>query len=432
MAALAQRTAALSKCGDSKHTIAFLANNSVFENNDVLSTETISDRTIRESFGRHSFRSSACHQHKSELTMPAQVHGHRKAVQAAKEVAREDRRNSPLDSTIEIVTPENIAFNYQVAGPFRRLCAFLVDSAIIFGLWALYVIVMIIINMLLMFLGLSPTGGVMRTIGAILSGYLLILIVTSLWSYGALFESFWSGQTPGKWMLNIRTLSRDGQQVSGLQAVLRNILRGADAFPLLSPVIFAGTFIDDAFFWSDDSSITMLWNWTVIPTFLLGFISMMLTPRFQRIGDLVSGTMVVMEERSWLMGVAKVEDPRTAQLAALLPPKFQISRPLAKALATYVERRRFFSIPRRREIARHLGEPLLSQFGMPADTSHDLLLCALYYRVFVAETEGEHDASWNVDPYLHRAEAPAETGVTFVSASAPADVPATQNVTNQP
>ena len=35
-----------------------------------------------------------------------------------------------LDNAIEIVTPENIAFRYQAAGPFRRLPAYLIDLLI--------------------------------------------------------------------------------------------------------------------------------------------------------------------------------------------------------------------------------------------------------------------------------------------------------------
>jgi hypothetical protein len=94
---------------------------------------------------------------------------------------------------------------------------------------------------------------------------------------------------------------------------------------------------------------------------------------------------VVIEQQSWLTGVARLEDPRAIQLAGYLPPNFVVSRPLARALATYVERRRFFTPLRRREVAKHLGEPLLRQFGLPADTSYDLLLCALYYRTFIAD-----------------------------------------------
>jgi len=83
--------------------------------------------------------------------------------------------------------------------------------------------------------------------------------------------------------------------------------------------------------------------------------------------------------------VAKLEDPRSIQLAAYLPPNFVVSRSLAKVLATYVERRRFFTPPRRREVARHLAIPLLERFGLPPDTSYDLVLCALYYRTFIGD-----------------------------------------------
>ena len=36
-------------------------------------------------------------------------------------------RDKPLDATIHVVTPENIAFEYRLAGPFRRLPALLLD-----------------------------------------------------------------------------------------------------------------------------------------------------------------------------------------------------------------------------------------------------------------------------------------------------------------
>ncbi len=41
-----------------------------------------------------------------------------------------------IDTTIEIITPENIAFSYRVAGPFRRLPAYVIDGLIRVGiLW---------------------------------------------------------------------------------------------------------------------------------------------------------------------------------------------------------------------------------------------------------------------------------------------------------
>jgi uncharacterized RDD family membrane protein YckC len=207
--------------------------------------------------------------------------------------------------------------------------------------------------------------------GVVLGGAAMAIIFVAYflieWFYGGLFETFMNGQTPGKWVLGIRVLSVDGQPINGIQAVLRNVLRFADMMPLLSLQVFGGP---PAY---------------MIPTFGLALATMTLSRRFQRLGDLVCGTIVVVEERRWLTGVARIDDPRAIQLAEYIPLDFRPSRSLARALAAYVDRRRFFSPARCREVARHLAQPLLERFGFPPDTSYDLLLCALYYRTFVAD-----------------------------------------------
>lgn len=242
----------------------------------------------------------------------------------------------PLDATIYVVTPENIAFEYRLAGPFRRLPAFLLDLCI--GT-AIFIGLTIVI---------SFTVSIASPYLAFALMFLLFFLVW--WFYGVLFETFMNGQTPGKHVMGLRVLADTGQPINGMQATLRNLLRAAD---LLLP--------------------------------LFGLLVMALNRKYQRLGDLVAGTIVVVEERQWLTGVARLEDPRAIQLAAFLPPNFVVSRSLAKSLATYVERRRFFTPPRRREVARHLAIPLLDRFGLPPDTSYDLLLCALYYRTFIAD-----------------------------------------------
>jgi uncharacterized RDD family membrane protein YckC len=271
-----------------------------------------------------------------------------------------------IDSTIDVITPENIAFRYQAAGPFRRLPAFLIDLCIRIGVAILALI------------GFSMAMG---DLGGAAAGVLFFVLE---WFYGGLFETYWNGQTPGKWLMRIRVLRTDGQPIDGMQAVMRNILRFVDMMPIV-PLPF-------------------------IPTFLVGLITPLCNRRYQRLGDVVCGTMVVVEERSWLFGVAKIEDPRTAELAALLPANFRVSRSLAQALATYVERRRFFSPARRREIARHIGDPLLEQFHLPRDTSHDLLLCALYYRTFIADRS---DARIEPEPPPTSRPAPVVPGATL-------------------
>ena len=264
-----------------------------------------------------------------------------------------------LDDTIEIVTPENIAFEYRLAGPFRRLVAYAIDLAL----------------RIVAFVGISMALSMTLSwfIGGAITGVILILFFLLSWFYGGLFETFMNGQTPGKRMLGIRVLTVSGQPINGMQAIMRNILRTADELPLLSLHMFVPE--APAFY--------------IIPTFVLGLIVMTCNRRFQRMGDLVCGTMVVVEDRQWLTGVIKLEDPRAAQLAEYIPANFVVTRTMARAIASYVDRRRFFSPARRREVARYLAEPLLKLFQLPADTSYDLLLCALYHRTFVLEKPEE-------------------------------------------
>lgn len=258
-----------------------------------------------------------------------------------------------IDSAVEIVTPENIAFRYRVAGPFRRFPAFVMDLLIRTALVAS-------ISIGLLFAG--------AFVGVIAVAFIIILHFVVEWFYGGFCETYFNGQTPGKRVMGIRVLSVNGHPITPIQAVLRNILRFVDMMPLLSLQIFGG----------DVPAY-------VIPTFGMALVTASLSPKFQRVGDIVCGTIVVIEERKWLTGVAKLDDPRAVQLAGYIPMDFRISRSLARALAAYVDRRRFFSPARRREVAHHLAEPLLARFGFPSDTSYDLLLCALYHRAFVAD-----------------------------------------------
>lgn len=262
-----------------------------------------------------------------------------------------------LDTRIDIPTPENIEFAYRLAGPFRRLPAFLMD-------WLIRLVGAIIIQLLLLMV--APNG-----IGV---GMFLVVFFVVEWFYGALFETYMNGQTPGKRLMGIRVLTTKGRPINGLQAVMRNILRFVDMMPLISLEILGRMpFTNEAI------------PAYLIPTYIVGLVTMAVTGRFQRLGDVVCGTMVVVEERQWLTGVAKIEDPRAFELASYLPTDFEVPRTLARALSHYVERRRFFSPVRRREVSEHLALPLLRQFGFPLDTNYDLLLCALYYRTFIAD-----------------------------------------------
>lgn len=282
-------------------------------------------------------------------------------------------QSAQLDNIYQIVTPENIAFDYRIAGPFRRLIAQLLDLIVKF-------VIFVGLRILFAFL-MGPSTFLF------IEAFFNLFWFVMAWFYGAGLETFWNGRTIGKWAMGLRVVASHGEPINGMQAVLRNLFRVAD----MLPIIDLGLIIP---------SLSMLGEWAQWPAFLVGLICMSLDRRCRRIGDLVAGTMVIIDERTWLVGVTAIDDPRTPYLAELIPADFQVSRSLAQALTMYVDRRKYFTDGRRREIARHLAEPLLRQFGLPSDTSWDLLLCALYYRTLIADRGDEaHRAARQENPF---------------------------------
>lgn len=269
-----------------------------------------------------------------------------------------------IDNRIEIVTPENIAFHYRAAGPFQRLPAYLID---------------VLLRVTVLGIGAAVVGFVFGAIdlAEAAAGFLLVAYFLLEWFYGGFFETVWNGQTPGKWLLRLRVVSITGQPITGSQAVLRNLLRAADAMPALPLALFQ------------------------LPSYQLGLLTMSANARFQRLGDFASGTMVVVEEPQRRHGVVIVNEPEVVRLAQSLPPKLQLSPSAARTLSAYVARRNMLSPARRVEISRHLAEPLRQRLGLPP-VNPDLLLCAIYRRTFLAEVDEERA------PRVEVVEAPLE------------------------
>ena len=268
-----------------------------------------------------------------------------------------------LDTTIAVVTPENIAFDYQLAGPFRRLPAYLIDCGV---RWGVIILVMVVLT----FAGIvSSFSGYNSFILA--TGFILYFLIS--WFYGTVLETYFNGRTIGKWACGIRAIDTEGRPISGKRALLRNLLRIADMAPLVAVSSF-----------SVDAPPIFL-----IPTGMIGLLTMIFTSRMQRLGDLAAGTMVIVDERGWRLPVAKVDDPRVPALASFFPGDYRVSRSMAKTLAIYAERRHYLTPARRREIARHLAIPLIDRFDFRSDIDPDLLMYALYYQVFLSDSSGE-------------------------------------------
>ena len=247
------------------------------------------------------------------------------------------RARRGLDTTVRIVTPERIVFEYPLAGPFLRAFAYAIDFATL----AAMVVVAVIASLIL-------TLGTVSGLGPIFVAYFVLV-----WGYGAFCETVFNGQTLGKRAVGVRVVSDSGVPITGAQAVLRNLVGTVDG-----PLPFG---------------------------FMLGLTSVVLTKRFQRLGDLAAGTMVVIEERQWRTGVARVDEPEVTGLLPWLPLRVAAGPDLARALSDYVKRRGRFGPALREEMAEPLARPLRDRYGLPPGSSADAVLCALYHRVFLGE-----------------------------------------------
>ena len=264
-----------------------------------------------------------------------------------------------FDCSVSVITPENIEFQYALAGPFQRLPAFLFDIMVRV---AVMLVATLVVAIAFSFVSLGLYAGLIT--------YFLLYFLLS-WFYGAFCESRFNGRTLGKMIFRLRVISTDGRPINAMQAVLRNLLRLADMGALLSLQIF-GEELPPAF---------------VIPTFSIGLATMMFTRHYQRLGDLVAGTIVISEHSQRSPWNLQPDDVRAYGLAELIPASFAISSSLAQTVGMYMENRQRLFPGRRAEVAKHLAVPLIERFELLPDTSPDLLMCALYVRIFLSDEQ---------------------------------------------
>lgn len=245
--------------------------------------------------------------------------------------------HSPLETSVRLVTPERVTFLYPLAGPFHRACSYLLDVLVI-GLC--------------LFVG--SLVSVALTLGSEASaGLTFALIFIIYFFYGATCEAVFNGRTPGKMAFGLRVVSTEGVPITAAQAVLRNLL------------------------WAFDG----IWPFGYLPA--IG--CMVLTRRFQRLGDLAAGTMVVVERRPRTGRLDRPDNPDAGRLLPLLPAAPPSGSELSRVLADYVKTRKRYAPARREEIAEHLARPLRSRYDLPRGATADAILCALYRRVFLGD-----------------------------------------------
>ena len=182
------------------------------------------------------------------------------------------------EETLVIETPERVPLHFALASIGNRFLACAFDHALQFLLMA-------VVALVLLWAGRWAGPLFDRLVEA--PKWLIavaILSVFLVWSsYFAFFEWVWNGQTPGKRWLRLRVIREDGRPVTFWEAAARNVLRIFDMMPF--------------------------------PFYSIGLVSVFISRRDQRIGDMVAGTVVVREREAEAPSFEQIFNAPTSDLA---------------------------------------------------------------------------------------------------------------------
>jgi len=227
---------------------------------------------------------------------------------------------SPDKLTIE--TPEQIPLEFPLAGIGSRFLAIALDTLIqVLG----FLMIVFVAEILL------PTAARFTPRALTWAAAIFFLCVFILYSgYYALFEIFWNGQTPGKRLVRLRVISDSGRPITVYEAVVRNLLRIIDQLPGL---------------------------------YVVGIISVFLTARNKRLGDIVAGTVVVHEKAMQ----DSQPDFFAAAASTALSSGLQITAEELELIERFLQRRYDLSPEVRRQSAEQIAGRLRARLGAAQD-----------------------------------------------------------------
>jgi uncharacterized RDD family membrane protein YckC len=220
---------------------------------------------------------------------------------------------------LSIDTPEQVALDFALASIGSRFLALAVDTLIQTA--ATIALVALGLGLLsLVSVNLQAAGPWL--LAALFLAYFLIYN-----AYFAVFEALWNGQTPGKRVIGLRVISTTGRPISVFEAILRNVVRIADQLPGI---------------------------------YAIGIVSIFVTERNQRLGDLAAGTVVVheraVEERDLDLRLEAPAAPTRHGAAKLLPEE-------AAVIELFLRRRGQLADYERSRRARQVAERIRARLG---------------------------------------------------------------------
>jgi uncharacterized RDD family membrane protein YckC len=226
-----------------------------------------------------------------------------------------------------IATPEGVELALDLAGLGSRFTAGVIDLTI--KAVIITAIVLVTINL----------SGLVATI--VLAASPLVVYI----GYDVLFETFGSGRTPGKRATGLRVLRADGSSEDVVASLVRNVLRVIDGLPL---------------------------------SYVPGIVSILVTKKNQRLGDLAAGTIVVRERQGGRRATERGAEPSFAATPAAAEPRAVAAAPSdvdlggltdtdAGAVRAFLDRRDRLDTAARRDVAVRLADALRPKVAGPFD-----------------------------------------------------------------
>ena len=232
-----------------------------------------------------------------------------------------------MDRTLEVRTPESIAFSYELAGVGSRFLALAVDFTIQIALLLLLIWGLIAAS------GTSHTTYTMRLgsrdhlVTSIAIAIVIAVVFLIFFGYFILFEALWGGQTQGKRMLGIRVVRDGGYTLDLMASAIRNLIRVGEM---------------------------------ALGFYAISAVVAVFSPQNKRIGDLAAGTIVIRESR--------MESPEK-MLRAVAEPVYAatayVSGEERSIIRRFLERRTDLVPQRRAALASQLAQRIRPR--LPAD-----------------------------------------------------------------
>lgn len=176
---------------------------------------------------------------------------------------------SPSDGVIRICGPEGVPLDYELASILERMLAVIFDFMLI-------VTLSIVLGILMLFFGIALLE--------LAIAFFLVSTFVLRYFYFAYFETRWHGVTPGKRLLNLRVIARDGSRLGGDAIFARNLMRELEIFLPLGAWFAPQQLVGSAPVW--------MWMPALLWVFLMSGLPLFTKLR-TRAGDLLGGTAVV-------------------------------------------------------------------------------------------------------------------------------------------